>query len=1412
MLKLHCIFAISLMSIATAVFALDPRTPTSQYAHRAWHLEEGLPQSTLQAIAQTPDGYLWIGTQDGIARFDGVTFKTFDNELWIRHPFIFSLAVDRHGMLWAGGSGDHPLFTVHDGVFTDVSGVRALGVHDVFALASASDGSIWMATNAGVIHRHDNGAMERWTEKDGLPSTASRSIFIDRSGRVWAGTERGLARIDATGVVAAGAELGVPQRAVRSIYEDSRGRLWIGTTEGVYCASGCKAVTLPQLADISTAFVSSILEDANHILWFGTNAGLKRLTDEGVASLDDKHLTARFVLSLFEDRQHTLWAGTFNGLDQLRDTPFRAWTREQGLQDDGVFTISKGVDGSTWFGTFGGLGRLQPDGALKWYTRKDGLANETVIGITPSRDGGVWVGTYGGGVCRAGAGPMRCIGTADGLPHGVVTSIIENEDRSIWVGTLGGGIAHIEFTPKRKITSYGTSAGLRSLRVVTLTRARNGGLWVGMVLGGAALFRDGQVERIVSINGKAANVRTIFEDEDGGLWLGSDDEGLVYVKDGRTTMFPPGRFLPQGGVTWIVEHNGFLWISTRNAVTRFSKDELLRYVRRETRVLHPARFSTADGLRSCEFSTGQPSAIAAPDGTMWFNGKRGAAELPAGALERRSVSRPVALIEDAIANGVAFRAGASATNSRRARVSFNFTAIDFNAPDQLRFRYKLEGYDRGWIDAGSARAAEYMNLPPGDYTFRVTASGTDGVWNDNGSAAFPFTRQPEFFETWTFKLASVAVVLLLALLVYTARIRLLRSREEELVRRVNESTRELRYAKNFAESIAVKHADLSHKQELILDNAGEGIFGLDVNGVTTFINPAAARMLGSTVSDLVHESIHEFVHGTDAAPVASCGVCSAFLDPPARVAKTTTFVQRSGNAIPVEYTANAIVSESGERTGVVVTFRDITERQSIERMKSEFVSTVSHELRTPLTSIRGALGLLGGGLLAGTSPRVQRMLDIAVNNTDRLVRLINDILDVERIESGKVELNRKLVDAADLMLQASDGMMAIADRAGVALVVEPIHVTLWVDADRVLQVVTNLLGNAIKFSPRGSTVTFNAIVKKDQFIFRVADRGRGVPPDKLETIFERFKQVDASDSRDKGGTGLGLAICRSLANAHGGRIWAESELGNGSVFQFAVPLDVLVAPGVEETSDVRTVLVCEEDRQMMGRLRDILRGQGYCVIAAESRDDIVARAASAHPDVVLLDLVAEDGATLIDALHANDMTSDIPIVVAANSTASVEQYAHHIAAWVKKPYVEQEVAEALSAAIGAPLALIVEDDADLARVMGTAIESHGIRTMYAADGRAAIDLCKHVTPDVVILDVILPEMDGFDVVSCLKQHRELRRVPLVVYSALELGAAQQERLRLGPTAFLTKSRASIDDFDRQVMRFLDLMTETSDAA
>ena len=354
---------------------------------------------------------------------------------------------------------------------------------------------------------------------------------------------------------------------------------------------------------------------------------------------------------------------------------------------------------------------------------------------------------------------------------------------------------------------------------------------------------------------------------------------------------------------------------------------------------------------------------------------------------------------------------------------------------------------------------------------------------------------------------------------------------------------------------ALEH--LSRQNELILNAAGEGIYGLNVEGRCTFINVAAAKMLGYEVAELLAQPIHDRAHhskpdGT-AYPLESSPIYATLKDGAARQVKDEVFWHKDGSSFPVEYLSTPM-EENGEIVGVVVTFKDITERRAVEQSKDEFISIVSHELRTPLTSIRTSLSLLTSGLLNEQPEKAKWMLDIAMESTNRLVRLVNDILDIERIESGKTTMNKEACDAANLMVNAADVMQAMAEKAGVTLSIAPASIQLRADADRIIQTLTNLLSNAIKFSPQGSAVSLSAECRDEYILFQVQDRGRGIPTDKLETIFGRFQQVDASDSRSSGGTGLGLAICRSIVQQHGGRIWAESILGEGSTFYFTLPI------------------------------------------------------------------------------------------------------------------------------------------------------------------------------------------------------------------------------------------------------------------
>jgi len=322
----------------------------------------------------------------------------------------------------------------------------------------------------------------------------------------------------------------------------------------------------------------------------------------------------------------------------------------------------------------------------------------------------------------------------------------------------------------------------------------------------------------------------------------------------------------------------------------------------------------------------------------------------------------------------------------------------------------------------------------------------------------------------------------------------------------------------------------------------------------TFVNPAAARMLGAPPERLTGKPVHELLHGC-ADVQQRCGEDCALLraaESKKQAAGEDTIFRADGSAFPAEYVLNPI-PDQGRFVGLVLNFRDISQRSALDRMKDEFISTVSHELRTPLTSIRGALGLLSSGLMGQLNEKASNLLRIALSNSDRLVRLINDILDLERIQSGREPLAFHTVQLAEIVRQAIEGMQPVADAGGVQLLHDSMQAEIDADSDRLLQVLINLLSNAIKFSPPNSTVSVMTRLERDGVTLSVIDHGRGIPADKLEAIFGRFQQVDASDSRQKGGSGLGLAICRTIVMQHSGRIWAERNPVRGSTFRVFLP-------------------------------------------------------------------------------------------------------------------------------------------------------------------------------------------------------------------------------------------------------------------
>ena len=617
--------------------------------------------------------------------------------------------------------------------------------------------------------------------------------------------------------------------------------------------------------------------------------------------------------------------------------------------------------------------------------------------------------------------------------------------------------------------------------------------------------------------------------------------------------------------------------------------------------------------------------------------------------------------------------------------------------------------------------------------------------------------------------------------------------------------------------------ELSRQQEILLDSVADGICGIDRYGNVSFANPAAARLLASPASRLTGKSIHELLHGSAADAhrcTADCALRRAAERQVSSAGEDTIF-RANGSSFPAEYFFNPIMDQ-GRFSGSVVSFRDISQRYALDRLKDEFISTVSHELRTPLTSIRGALGLLSSGILGTINEKASNLLRIAVTNSDRLVRLINDILDLERIQSGKEPISFRSMQLNDVVRQAIDGMQPVADAAGVQLLHDTTQAEISADADRLLQVITNLLSNAVKFSSPGSTVSVMTRPGTSGVTLSVIDQGRGIPADKLEAIFGRFQQVDASDSRQKGGSGLGLAICRTIVQQHSGRIWAERNPVRGSTFRVFLPYrpdSVPVGP-VTAPSDQGTVLVADSNRVTRPMIAEQLARHGYRVVESTNVEQTVA-AAHEGVEAILVDTALDgmNGWEILPLLRQGDPRRRTPIVLLSLANQSRAELPAEAEGILVKPIEEDTLLAELARVLCGPgekvRILIVEDDTDLARVIAAVFARETIEVRVAHTRQGALDECFRFQPHLMVLDIGLPDGDGFNVVDALRQREELAQMPLVVYSGRDLGPEERRQLTLGPTHFLTKARVQPQQLEALVLTLLHnsrLMEEESPIA
>ena len=616
-----------------------------------------------------------------------------------------------------------------------------------------------------------------------------------------------------------------------------------------------------------------------------------------------------------------------------------------------------------------------------------------------------------------------------------------------------------------------------------------------------------------------------------------------------------------------------------------------------------------------------------------------------------------------------------------------------------------------------------------------------------------------------------------------------------------------------AESLALAE----ERARMLLESAGEGIYGLDMQGTTTFANPAAARMLGYQPSDLIHVFMHATAHHT-----RTDGTPYVYETSPIYAAITQGVIQRvyeeimwrkDGVSFPAEYTVTPI-RKNNKISGAVVIFNDITERKRVEQIKSEFISTVSHELRTPLTSIRGSLGLLVGGAGGLLPNQAKNLVNIANKNTERLLLLINDILDIEKIESGKMVFHYKLLDLQQFLETAMQANYAYGEQFAVSFHVTqcPEGVSIYADEDRLLQVMNNLLSNAAKFSPSGARVEISAVKRAHKVRISITDYGKGIPLAFQKDIFNKFAQADASDTRQLGGTGLGLSISKSIVDQHSGRIDFISRENIGTTFFFDLPEWVesqLDEPPKLGSMAKSRMLICDDDADIAYMLRIILAQAGYDCDVARTVEQAKQLIAQNTYLAVTLDIALPnekghaydpEGITLIKEIRRSDSTRELPIIVLSASTDQSKRRlqcsAFGIVDWLDKPLDETRLLNAVQFIThhkqGLPRVLHVEDDPIIYEMVNVILHGH-VNLVHAPTLSDAHKKLREERYDLILLDVELTDGSGLDL---LKDLNQLDYTPqVVVFSAHEMAHDVTHKVK----AALVKSRESRKELINVIM-------------
>jgi len=1160
-LLIHPVLALAQSSSS----GLDPEKAITQYVHDSWQTDQGLPQNSVNAVLQTRDGYLWLGTQEGLVRFDAVRMTVFDRR-----------------------------------------NTPALKTSWITGLAEV-DGSLWISTWGGGLTRLRNGVFTNYRAPQGLPDDHLNTVVADPDGSLWIGSaHHGLIHYTAGKFINCTFEAGLPTQNVTAIVPDTGGGVWIGTAGNGIARFVNGRFRFYDVGDgLASDYVAALYRDHRGVLWIGTEWGMSRLADGRFRNFTtDDGLPAMQVRAIVGDDRDVIWVGTeLSGLTRYWNGRFTRYTTTDGLSNSTPVAFRFDREGGLWIGTDErGLHRLQ-DARFTTYSTEEGLPAEVVWSVLAARDSGVWAGTEGGGLVHLRNGRAQVYGPAEGLTGAEVHALYEDQDGTLWIGTpaglhrwrngritryapapslrkdvwaitrtrdsslwLGtaGGLTRIQ---GKQITLFGEKQGLGRGEVQALLESRNGTLFVGTGHGLYRMVADSFVAMGSRSTGLGQAVFALHEDEQGVLWVGTDGSGLQRVEHGVVTAYTMQDGLADDVVFSILEDaNHNLWMSSNKGVFEVSKRLLNAVAAGRPGQIVSTLYGTSDGMKIGEANGGfQPAGTVDSEGTLWFPTLRGIAGVRPGAPR---VTAPVrAYLEEIrvnnvmvpVAEGLVLPAGST-------RLEFRFTALSLHDAKHLRFRYRLEGVDPDWIDAAGGRVASYTHIPGGHYRFLIEVLGEGGEWARG--AGLGFRIKLHVYQTWWFIGLSALAVMLTGFGLHWLRLRRIRQHEAVLTALVDTRTQSLQQEIGERQSIEAalrrSHEELEARVRArtadlhlanvewkhTFDSIPSPIIITDLNGRIKQLNQTAAQQASIPSQDSVPGLIGEIdgepwqctVHllrrvagnAEGCSEQVRCDVTGRRWDVAARLIEAPSPGDERVITIARDITAEVELQESlrkGETMAAV----------------GELVAGMAHEVRNPLFSISANLDAFEAR--HGVLPEARQYLDVLRREMNRLTSVVQHLVDYVKppaLNPVPMTLDR-VVDAA---IHACTPL-AERHRVRTRNQVDPDLPLVMMDPDRMTQVFTHLLSLAVYHSSPGGQVEVEARMRSAERRWiecLLTDEGRERATEDLPWSLQPFL------ARGSDRIGLGVSLVQLTIEQHGGTIAATTRPDGGTVVRILLPV------------------------------------------------------------------------------------------------------------------------------------------------------------------------------------------------------------------------------------------------------------------